>query len=630
MEKGSKGGISLLLSDTSSEEEEFDQPSRSQRGTSTLHQSSPLQLSQPSQSSQGSFQNVLRAPSPAVPRAPSPAVARAPSPAVARDPLGPLMHELGPIPGFPTAGIKAIPEDAIPKEHPSWALWEQWRRERHRPPERPLPYYQDPFTSFPPVPESATKRRVPGTNSEPVSRAASPSLGPPRKKAAKTSKKTDAEKEEIDRTQKLIDNTVNHFSKQYMDRIECAEESDPKSKNSEDQEFNPVAKYLTVFKGKPKEEKLDLATFNSKQIRKLAQNCGVRGGGNMTLYKARKAIAQVKNMGTIYNDLTISNPKITADQRKKATWMRAINACFLPEVIGDFKQLNDTKGRTDYEKANGGNPVKAFWIGLSNLVNDPTNNERIGVVLHCQEGEDQRMRDMNEVEECNLNCFNQQTHESCQQLISDVMKARETCLSKMHQSGQGSNDMWNFCTNTTFTKLRQSSAPVPAVVVYYCHLFCVEHPGIDGKFAAFMDKNQKSDSEVDLTGSAGDGSDAKKGGKSKTVDTLVKTLTETSDSIRSMHEQTVKTSDNRKNEEAETRHWAEYQSMSGRFLGMAGDPRMLPLMRNLAIRIKKLEALVGIAAEFSVTLGHIPSEVTTGADGETATSDVTGSKHTST
>ena len=78
------------------------------------------------------------------------------------------------------------------------------------------------------------------------------------------------------------------------------------------------------------ETQLDIAKFSSKQIRKLAQQCGIKGGGNMTLFKARRAIAQYLDMGTVYNDNTIANPRTTADERRCNTLLRLINTCFLP------------------------------------------------------------------------------------------------------------------------------------------------------------------------------------------------------------------------------------------------------------------------------------------------------------
>jgi hypothetical protein len=48
-------------------------------------------------------------------------------------------------------------------------------------------------------------------------------------------------------------------------------------------------------------------------------------------------------------------------------------------MIGIFK-------RADYEAAHGGNPVKDFWVQVSEMVNDSTHNDVLGIV--CVDSED--------------------------------------------------------------------------------------------------------------------------------------------------------------------------------------------------------------------------------------------------
>jgi hypothetical protein len=92
-------------------------------------------------------------------------------------------------------------------------------------------------------------------------------------------------------------------------------------------------------------------------------------------------------------------------------------------------------------------------------------------------------------------------------------------------SGHHSNDMWTYGINTTFTKLRKSSNPVPAKAVYYCHVLCEKHPDIDGKFASFLIEKMKSDSEVEPQGAAGVSQEGS-GNKRKTIDSLVQGLSQ--------------------------------------------------------------------------------------------------------
>ena len=413
---------------------------------------------------------------------------------------------------------------------------------------------------------------------------------------------------------------VNNFRPEFKHKIECEEERD--LKNLEDQELHLVARWLNV--NKPMPHKLDLSTFNSKQIRKLAQNCGVKGGGNLTLFQARRNIAMSITMGTVYNDNTIANPKTTGSERRVNTFMRIINACFHSEMQDRFIDLNDVKKSSNYERANGGNPVKDFWVQVSEMTNDSSMNVVLGVVLEAREGEDERLMEFVSNGEFNLNDFTIQTFQSCQQNMSGCMKAREACLKQMRVSGHHSNDMWTYCTNTKFTKLRKNSAPIPAKAVYYCHVLCNKHPDIDGKFSPFLSEKLKSDSEVDLTGNAGVRMEDSNNNKRKTMDTLVQTLTSATTHIAKVLE--TKHNDNLKVDKDDTRAWDEYLKLAEKFLDMKDDNNKLPLLRNLAIRITKLERQCGIPSEQSITYGvvEIPAEVFTTS--LASTSDITNNK----
>ena len=118
-----------------------------------------------------------------------------------------------------------------------------------------------------------------------------------------------------------------------------------------------------------------------------------------------------------------------------------------------FIDLNDAKKRADYEQSHGGNPVKDFWVQVSEMVNDGSLNDVLGTVLEAREGEDDRLMEFVANGEFNLNDYTIQTYQSCQQNMSDCMKARENCLKAMRQSGHHSNDLWTYATTTKFTKL---------------------------------------------------------------------------------------------------------------------------------------------------------------------------------
>jgi hypothetical protein len=438
--------------------------------------------------------------------------------------------------------------------------------------------------------------------SQPTSRAPSPASTTTATKASK--KKTPLEIAEEEKLQRDIDTVVSSFKPEYRDYIVCEDARDPKC--HEDKEFYNVARWLKVSKPTPR--RLDLALFNSKQIRKLAQNCGVKGGGNLTLFSARRKIATAINMGTVYNDNTIANPTTSADERKVNTLMRLINACFHSDMKDKFIDLNDVKKRKDYEAAHGGNPVKDFWIQVSEFTNDSSRNDELGVVLEARQGEDQHLQDFVESGELNLNDWTLQTYLSCQQNMNDCMKAREICLKMMRMSGHHSNDLWTYATNITLTKLRKASKPVPAKAVYYCHVLCSKNPDIDGKFASFLSEQLKSDSAVDLTGDAGLAPETAAAGKRKAIvaiDSLMQTLSTATTEMSKVFGKKRNTEDNTQ----DRGQWNEYFSISERFLELKDQPNKLPLLSNMSIRVKMLERSLGIPSEQSITNGIHPIEV---------------------
>jgi hypothetical protein len=440
---------------------------------------------------------------------------------------------------------------------------------------------------------------------------------PPAKKA----KRNPAED---DRVNKLIDTILSHWTTAYNDKIEFSEEQDKKNATT-DPEFYQVAKWIYLKKGTDREEKLDVAKFTSAQIRKLAIACGVKGGGNMTIFNARRKVAQSILSGVVYTDASIANPRTTVTERKVNTLMRITNACFLPRMVERFIELNDKKYRADYEKAKGGDPIKDFWMTISSLVNDPSNNNELGVVLEASVEDDTRLYHFVQDGEFNLNDINVQTYLSCQQNMNDVMRAREECLKQKVVSGHHSNDMWTYAINPKLTKLRKSMQPVPAAAVYYCHVLCEKRPGIDGKFSAFLAEALKSDSSVDLTGNAGE---AAPGKKTKAVDVIIASINTATSTIKELQESAEERKKSRVEDESK-QHWDEYIKVVDKFTDIVDIVAKRPLLRVLAIRIRKLERLVGIPNDQSVLHGveGIPSEVVTNAgDTETATSDITTNK----
>ncbi|CAB9531915.1 hypothetical protein SEMRO_4272_G353590.1 [Seminavis robusta] len=138
--------------------------------------------------------------------------------------------------------------------------------------------------------------------------------------------------------------------------------------------------------------------------------------------------------GTVYNDRMIANPHSTREEKKLQTWWRVANAVFHEKFVNRFCELNDIMKRKDYEAAHGGNPIKTFWLEVSEFVNDTQNNPVLSVVLYSdpdvyKDGDcDLRLSEWVLEEEPNLNDFTPQTFASCQQLMNDAMKAKSKML----------------------------------------------------------------------------------------------------------------------------------------------------------------------------------------------------------
>ena len=206
------------------------------------------------------------------------------------------------------------------------------------------------------------------------------------------------------------------FNYEYKDRLIVGMEMD-NGKRSNDPGPYLVAQYIEFgSEAKGTYRKLDLKTLTYDLIRKVAGNFGCRGLSSSTIYQCRKKMAIRKTSGTVYDNLELPNPHADATEKKVNTQIRTLNACFLPEMIERFVRLNDTKGRVDFETASGGNPVKSFWIDVSELVNDAENNAELGVVLEAGPDENERLRSMVQEGKLNLSDFNQVTHQTCAQV----------------------------------------------------------------------------------------------------------------------------------------------------------------------------------------------------------------------
>ena len=316
-------------------------------------------------------------------------------------------------------------------------------------------------------------------------RAPSPSSRAPAPAMSKSAK-AQLERDELRRLEHLVLN----FSYKNKDRLICQEETEPTGKNGENGEHAGevllVARYITVgSKAKNNFQKIDIERFSYKVIRKIAVNFGCKNVSSASKFECRRKMAIRLTSGTVYDLDKVANPVAEAADKKVNTYMRVINACFLPEFYDQFVHLNDAKQRVDYEAASGGNPIKAFWVEISNTVND-TEHKDVAVLHFTGEDDgDMRIKSLLETGGLKLADFNQTTNTTCSQMMKDVTRAHEKIRGAMTRSGTHCVDMWNYL-NRTNLQVRVNCI-VPGTPVYYYGLLVKTHPGIEGSWNYCLD-----------------------------------------------------------------------------------------------------------------------------------------------
>ncbi|CAB9521714.1 unknown protein [Seminavis robusta] len=159
-----------------------------------------------------------------------------------------------------------------------------------------------------------------------------------------------------------------------------------------------------------------------------------------------------------------------------------------------------------------------------------TDDDSFDTVLGLQEGENDRLVHGTKKTVSTLKISAVATHyKTVKQHVCDLMKSRERCRMEMKKS------------------------------VYYCDYLCVQQPAIDGKFAAFMDEDLKSDSTVDFTGSADSaGSKAGKLAVSAVVESLATATTDLKEAMSQRNNATEEVS--------QTKSWNDYFDVGDRAL----------------------------------------------------------------
>lgn len=251
-----------------------------------------------------------------------------------------------------------------------------------------------------------------------------------------------------------------------------------------------------------------LCSLKSYQIRELAKKFGCSKVSGATLYNCRLAIAREAVMGTLYANNDIINPHTSTDKRFQNSLSRLINVTFATSFLPRYILSSDAKKRKDFEEANGGNPVKAFWRDVSEHYNDSDNNEELAELMESGEDDDQHLFNLKQDRYVNLKDFDQMTHQAAQKHHRDIRKVRHSIQEKMKVSGKHSNDMWNFCNSTN---LKTGQTELPAGPVYHFDVLCGLHQAADIAHTHDLADEGKSDSflAVEEDDKAGSGSSNK-------------------------------------------------------------------------------------------------------------------------
>lgn len=429
----------------------------------------------------------------------------------------------------------------------------------------------------------------------------------------KAAKEAEAERLVTVRTE--IDALLDKFQSDHYACIEVHEEKKPKTGGgvNDDTDY-AVAKWFVTRRGKPNEKRYDFLDFNHQQLRKLAGKCGIKAYGTLSTWNCRVQIAAFVRAGTMYKEHGIANPFTTGQEKRLNTYMRIVNVCFLPNMVQRFVDLNDSKKRQDFESSGGGDPIKSFFVEASNTCNDPSMNHILSRIAGAEEDGDPHLYDWTAAGDFNLNDFDPQTYLTCQSKAYDLLKSRELALAGMRKSGTHDSDFWNFCSNPHYLKWRSAGQPIPAQAVYYCHQYCLQYPAIDGKFADKLAENMKSDSNIPMSGEAGQHSSYRDRkltkGEKELMAKMENVLQQQKESAERTYKQREEYIDLQKEESAKTSEretWKEYLLLSKDFKAMKSenDPDNICMLRNLAKRLRKLEIALNIDVADTITGGFL-------------------------
>ena len=397
-----------------------------------------------------------------------------------------------------------------------------------------------------------------------------------------------------------------NFTFNERDRMEIFEEIN--SRDKKDPGPYRVASFISVGSpGSSHYHRFDLAKdLDSQGLRRLAMNFGCTNVGSLSMFACRRAMAAKVDLGTTYDNNTVPLPTSTANDRRVNTLCRLVNVVFLQMFRDRFIALNDALKRKQFESTAGGsNPIKQFWLEVSDYFNDSTNNSDIGALTYSGEDEDKHIHRFAYDQGINPNDFNQMTWDAAKQAMRDLMRARQNILVSIKVSGHHSNDAWDYCNRKHLTV--RKNVVMPGAPVYYLDKMCEETPDIDQAYTEVLAEELRSSSNSSQNNDDPDGPPAAAASSRRMKpEDIIDTMKESSKELAALQAEAndqrgrmLELTMKKENDSLEAKKWDEYGKLANTMsrLRRAADTEEEhneQLKLNFAKRIRALEDSIGI------------------------------------
>jgi hypothetical protein len=286
---------------------------------------------------------------------------------------------------------------------------------------------------------------------------------------------------------------LNHFSFGQSRFLICGNEIDPESKDKTDttNSLEVAQKIAYVDMAGVITYSILINTLIAPNLRKLAQQFGLKNLGSKTKFQIRLAMAEKKNSDNRYNINALASKITVTSNDNTKNIVRVINTIFHPDNFETFLTLNDRKARSDFEVGNGANNIN-FWAIMADYVNDVTNEDLDKFLpMSGNEKYTEYITKAEAVGYLPTSC-SQQTGVTCKGMIDGLVKIRSTMIANMTKSGENANDPYLY--TAVAIKRHNLVRSVSNFAAYYFYMACTDHPEMDSVLKRFLGKTVKADS----------------------------------------------------------------------------------------------------------------------------------------